>query len=409
LLVTQAPFTLVLGDRPDSAPVIATMLETYEVTEATVVDIPLSATDSDGDEITFTVHPSFGLASWMELIDGGVGDDTAILRVSPQLGDAVVDYHVSFLATAHGLEDSVAFDVDVLEPVVVDSPPVLTPIIDNAAVENTPATIGLTAVDADLDPITLSVISGPAWLISQTPVSTGPTTWDLSFTPPVASEGVYPVTVQASANGEDVRESFNVVVDADGLLIVYDNFTDSNGVDLVAHDPNLPVPAPNWTERTSTSDFEITNGVARDAANNGAKDSRVVVDSGTAYGTVEAQITKNGGRKIGLAVRMNGSNDSQWISAWWEDGQVIVLRRNGGFSELGRGTGPSWANGETKQFQVVMDGTSIDVVIDGVTYVSVTDTQLTSQTHHGLFTFSWVSDTCCWSTRIAVIRCVLHV
>ncbi|HEX7077540.1 MAG TPA: putative Ig domain-containing protein [Candidatus Eisenbacteria bacterium] len=177
-----------------------------EVEQGTTQFVSLSATDDDGDALSFSAT---GLPPYAELTDFGDGSGNLTLAptVSTPLGSTVLTVSVS-----DGLaETSQSFTVTVTGSLTA-APPVLSPIGNQTVAEGQTASVSLSASDTDGDPLAWSVsLPGFATL---TPTGNGPgsATATLSFAPGYCQAGSYPATVAVSDGTTQDSESFTVTV-----------------------------------------------------------------------------------------------------------------------------------------------------------------------------------------------------
>jgi len=141
-----ATYTLTVTPEND-APVASS--QTVTVVEDTPTSISLSATDIDGDSLTYEIVTSPA--------NGTVTGTGAIRTYSPDTNYAGPD---SFTFKANdGLLDSSVVTVDITVSVVSDPPTADT--ITVSTLEDTSAAITLSGSDGDGDPLTFSVLAGP--------------------------------------------------------------------------------------------------------------------------------------------------------------------------------------------------------------------------------------------------------
>jgi len=159
---------LAYGGTAQHAPVLAPIPDTT-LGEGEVVDAALSATDVDGDPVTFSKRtgPAFMQVS---TTDAGSGAATGVVHLSPGYTDAgtstaIVD------ATDGGRVAEVSFTITVRE---VDRPPVLAQPRDMVVEETSYAIQDLVATDPDGQLVSLSKVSGPAYAEVVTGVGAGP-------------------------------------------------------------------------------------------------------------------------------------------------------------------------------------------------------------------------------------------
>nr|WP_321497865.1 putative Ig domain-containing protein [uncultured Methanolobus sp.] len=188
------------AEASNNAPVLS-HIESRTVSETYPLTIELSATDDDGDTLTFGTNASFGTLT---------GDT---FTWTPDFYEAGI-YNVEFNVTDGIDVDSQTVQITVTN---LDRKPVLSDIGNKTVNENSPLVFKVTATDADNDPITYSVTNMPANASFDT--SSG----EFSWTPAYDQSGAYIVEFVASANGLDDSEQVTItVVDVDRSPVLAD-------------------------------------------------------------------------------------------------------------------------------------------------------------------------------------------
>ena len=176
------------------------------IVENATDSIPLSASDADGDNLTFS---EAGLPAFATLIDNG--DGSGRIDLAPLGGDAGT-YPVTVTVTDDGpgpLSASQSFDLVISDGI---QPPVLAPIGDRAVTEGQSLTINILATDIDGDVLTITE-SGVPPFGSFTDNGNGTATIDVL--PPGGVVGTYPITVTVtddSASALADSETFDLQV-----------------------------------------------------------------------------------------------------------------------------------------------------------------------------------------------------
>ena len=165
-----------------------------------------------------------------------------------------------------------------------------------------------------------------------------------------------------------------------------DNFTDTDGVDLDAHTPDVDESGNGWTSRSGN--FEIQNNKAEPQGTAGAADYLETFDTGSPDGTLQADVTVTGGTAwAGLAFRWSDNNNF-WrviISAGGTGGGYLQKRVAGSYVTAGRwGT----ASARTAAIRVEISGDNIQVFEDGAIVLDVEENFNNTATAHGLFSQS---------------------
>lgn len=195
----------------NSIPVI-TQMSTRTARYDIVTNITLTASDSDGDALTFS---SPNLPSFATLINNG--DKTATLKLTPPIAQATYSNIKVLVKDPNGGADSTIFNL------IVNSnyDPVINTITDYTINENDLLTIPLVATDQNAtDVLTWSVANAPAGFVL---TQNGTGTASLKVQPNYAAAGTYPIVVTVNdGHGGITTRQFNLfVVDKDPNLKVY--------------------------------------------------------------------------------------------------------------------------------------------------------------------------------------------
>ncbi|MFA5795511.1 MAG: putative Ig domain-containing protein [Candidatus Brocadiia bacterium] len=164
------------------------------VNESQLLTFTLSATDPDGDAVTYSMAPVPAGAT----LDAATG----VFSWTPDYTQAG-SYEVTFKATANGLSDTKTITIIVNN---VDRAPVLVSPGNQAVNESQLLTFTLSATDPD----------GDAVVYSMTPVISGATlnvdTGEFIWTPDYTQAGSYEVTFNATANGLSDTKTITIIV-----------------------------------------------------------------------------------------------------------------------------------------------------------------------------------------------------
>ena len=196
-LNSDQSFTITVNN-VDRAPVLA-IVEDMTVTAGATADQGISATDADGDAITF----SFTGPAFMTVDSNAQVENTRTgnIHLAPPLGTSGT-FAASVTATANGASDTENFTITVNPPAAENNPPVLTQPTNMTVNENATADQVLNATDPDGDPITFSLVTGPSFVtVTTTSAGTGTATGNVHLAPGFDDAGTYSVTVRASDNG----------------------------------------------------------------------------------------------------------------------------------------------------------------------------------------------------------------
>ncbi|WP_243989476.1 tandem-95 repeat protein [Venatorbacter sp. C2-1] len=181
-------------DAVNDAPVISTVTA-KTLNEDTTLNVTLSATDADGDSLTYSIT-----SATAEL---GASISGTTLTIAPQAnynGTGSITVQVSDGV----LTDSTSFNVSVG---VINDAPVLTAITAKTLNEDSTLNVTVSATDADGDSLTYSITSATAELGASISGTT------LTIAPQANYSGAGSITVQVSDGALSDSTSFNVTVD----------------------------------------------------------------------------------------------------------------------------------------------------------------------------------------------------
>ncbi len=205
--VPQLTLTLGTSDNPT----FNSKLSNQIINEGATVNLDISATDPNGDNLTFT--PT-NLPSFVVLHQNVNG--TASIAVSPQVGDVGSYNNISITVSDGILIDVQTFNITVKDP-NVNAKPVISPIANQIVEENQTKKISISVSDADGGNITISVNNKPSFA-TLNQISNGVA--ELVLTPSNSDIGNY-IDVEITANDGKVTvsEKFNIEVTAEQIII----------------------------------------------------------------------------------------------------------------------------------------------------------------------------------------------
>ena len=163
------------------------------IDEGALLTLSVSAQDPDNNDLVLSAVSLPGNAAFADN-----GNGTGDFSWTPGAADAGT-YVVELAAMDAGiprLSTTVTFIVTVND-VAPNSAPTLAPIGNKMTLENATLTFAIEASDVDEDALSLSVIGLPDANLADNGDGTGVFTW----TPPLASAGVYPVTITVVDDG----------------------------------------------------------------------------------------------------------------------------------------------------------------------------------------------------------------
>jgi len=186
-------FTLTVNNT--NRPPILDLIGDKAVDEGALLTIQLTASDPDGDSLSFTAT---GLPGGAELFDNG--DGTAQFSWVPDSFQAG-SYPVEFIVTDNSVPSTSDSELITISVGNINQPPVLDPIGPQAIEENVELSFLITASDPDGDDLSFSAANLPtgAQLIDN-----GDGTAQFSWTPSFAQAGNYQVLFLVSDNGVPV-------------------------------------------------------------------------------------------------------------------------------------------------------------------------------------------------------------
>jgi len=239
------------------APVLATISD-MTVTENATADQTVTATDPDGDALTFTKASG---PAFMTVIP--MSATSANVHLAPGAGTAGT-YSASVTASDGDLSDTKSFTITVNPATGGNQAPVLTQPADMTVNEGDTADQTLNATDPDGDPLTFSKVLGPTFMTVGTVTST---TGNVHLAPGFADAGTYTATVRADdGKGGTDDKSFTITVLNVNRAPVADAGGPYNGIVGVAISFNGTGSSdPDGDALTYSWDFDSTDGIQTDA------------------------------------------------------------------------------------------------------------------------------------------------
>lgn len=211
---TADSVTITVEPADPHAPLITVPPQPLVVFEGESLDVPVSATDADGDAITLSASPSISNADFSATrgapTNGGLSTPSAtpsqasgMLSFSPEHGQQGL-YVVSFTA-----RDALGYSTTKSVQILVKNsnrPPTISAPNSVEVDEGGLATILVTTSDPDDDPLTLSATGLPANALFI------PATGTISFTPDFDQAGSYNVVVSVDDGSETVTTAISITV-----------------------------------------------------------------------------------------------------------------------------------------------------------------------------------------------------
>jgi len=199
---------IAFGGAANHPPALAAIAD-VSMGEGAVHDVPVSATDADGDVVTLTLGPPS--PSWASLLGSpAAGTATGTVHLAPGFEDAG-DASVAVRASDAVSQDQKTFAVHVAN---TNRAPQIDPIAAMNLAEGVMLDTPIQASDVDGDPCTFFVASGPLFITVSTFSTTfGTTTGNLHAAPGFADAGSYVVVIGA-------RDSFGAADSTTYLILV---------------------------------------------------------------------------------------------------------------------------------------------------------------------------------------------
>lgn len=194
-----APF----GGAANQAPVL-TQPADMTLAEGTVAEQDLHASDPEGQPVTFDLV-SGPLYATVTTLDPGTGTARGLVRLTPGLRDAGVST-ATVRASDALLADTETFTITVTD---VNTAPSLAALPDVTLNEGGVRTEPLSATDAEFDPVTFRLHSGPAYV---TVATTGFGTGRVSIAPTYADAGEADATLEVSDGLLTDTDTFHITV-----------------------------------------------------------------------------------------------------------------------------------------------------------------------------------------------------
>jgi hypothetical protein len=182
---------LILVQKLNHPPVIASVRDTT-VSEGALLDIPLSATDPDGDLVSFSIQADYPPGSTIVNVMG-----QAHFQWTPDFSSAGTYPNVTIVASDGVAQSSTSFTITVRDSVPSENlPPMIAPLDSQSVYEDSVLTIQATATDPEGDyPIHWFAVDLPAG--ARIDSLTGVLTWRPDFTAGEINGGSYRLAIGA--------------------------------------------------------------------------------------------------------------------------------------------------------------------------------------------------------------------
>ncbi len=193
----------------NTAPVLSG-ISNQGVTAGQTKNVVISATDADGNSLTFSIQTNPGFLSITDFSQTG-NTATATLVIEPGL-DSEGSYNATVLVDdGEGGTDSKTFIIEVTEP--VNRTPVLASIGNKTVIAGETENVEISATDMDGDSLTFSITTNPGFLSITGFSQTGNTaTATLIIQPGVDIEGNFNATIQVN-DGKEGSDTESIAIE----------------------------------------------------------------------------------------------------------------------------------------------------------------------------------------------------
>ncbi len=244
----------------NQAPIL-NLIANMTVTEGATADQIITASDPEGDALTFSIET--GPAFVTILTPSPVGADSADVHVAPGAGDALGSPY-----TVHAkVSDGTADDTRIFSVAVIaagGNPPVLTQPANMTVDEGATVDQTLTASDPDGDALSFTKEGGPTFMTVGTST---PTTGTVHLAPDFVDAGTYGATVRASDGTLNDQKSFTITVNNVNRAPTADAGGPYTGiVGIAVSFDGTASSDPDGNPLTYEWDFDVSNGITVDAS-----------------------------------------------------------------------------------------------------------------------------------------------
>lgn len=184
-----------------------------------------------------------------------------------------------------------------------------------------------------------------------------------------------------------IKTIVGCVTDPYADYVVYDTFTDTNGVAIASHTPDKAPVGASWSSYVAGTTIESNK------ASDNSADRQAVIDSGISDCTITADMVLQGGNFFGVMFRSTDSNHFFIAGCDVAFDYTTVWLNNAGWSQLAQ-VAHAYSNGDAVSIQVVLNGANIQVTCNGVLDVNINNATLQTATKHGLYSdgSAWGAD-----------------
>ena len=166
---------------------------------------------------------------------------------------------------------------------------------------------------------------------------------------------------------------------------IYDSFTDANDTALTSHVPEQKPAGAAWTDFVGIGGFTIQGNAASDT---GPTDQGIIIESGVSDGTISVSNMVLG-KDNGLPARCTTWQNGIMVEYSVGRGKWEMYRLQGAYNPIGTDYVEAHSAGDViTTVALVLSGSSISFVLNGVERISATDTYNQTETKHGLFGYA---------------------
>ncbi len=194
--------TITVNPPPNAAPVLAS-IGNKTLTAGNVMNVQISATDANGDNLTFTLPTKPAFATLTDNNDG-----TGVIRLAPSTSQAGTYSLTCRVADGNGGADSETITITVNPP--PNAAPVLAAIGNKTLTAGNTMNVQITATDANGDNLTFTLPTKPAFA---TLTDNNDGTGVIRLAPTTSQAGTYSLTCRvADGNGGADSETITITV-----------------------------------------------------------------------------------------------------------------------------------------------------------------------------------------------------
>jgi hypothetical protein len=333
------------------------------INEGSFLNFLVSATDADGDSITYSA----------EGLPGGAVFTGQNFSWTPGY-DQAGTYQVKFTATDGHAQISQTVNLTVNN---VNRPPVLVAIGDKSVNENSLLSFQISATDADGDSITYSAEGLPsgAAFAGQT----------FSWTPNYDQAGTYQVKFTATDGQAQNSQTVNLTVNK--MTLLDENFNNGTFADWSKIDEGTKTGPSSWSAATGA--LVQKSGIYTDSWPS-QPGTYALYKAGSAWTNYRVSLTMKSTDNKSLGVMFRYKDKNNYYRFSWDNSRKIrqvVKKCNGQFYLLCMGSA-SYEVGRNYQIDIAVNDTKLQVFIDNVLVLQAFDSSFSSGS---IALYSWAN------------------